>query len=651
MRKNLLDDDTIYTPSFYNSFNEIDINEIRILGNSNFSTNCFRKQNTNSMHIYESPSFYIDSFGINSSFGDMGNKGLKNCEVFHYGKTSPIFTNSGIVRFSTEYITDISEFAFANCSDLTDVLFNNIKPRSVGNNAFYNCYNVSFMGNIYQNGYSDFFEDMISIGEGAFYNLSSINPLFLKNVMIENNGFESAKLTHFSFMDGAFLNNFVFKDSSLSSEIILPKGNYHGEHIFNGTLITNIDVTKTENIGNNTLGGMSYLKTYTGSINKNYFNTLAHPSTAYKGITDVVLSGEIASGSTDGAPFQNIIVKDTSNSLYFPNCIRLKTVDILDGSFSIAAKGFLNCVSLTTVNGNFENVYGTAFNGTKINSINVKTLKSPFYNLGTLDTVNIHSVVFEKDDSIYLGDNGKDVYLFSNCPNIVNLTFSRAGSAAIAARGRLFSLPAYSTSYINSSHIGALFRPVSTRTINNLSNTYNVADSLMKGDFSPIDGNICIRVDKLGGGSAYNITAFYSNQLNKLKYIKIGNNYSLDQILEGMGTNTNSSANKYPMDTSGIISNIPELQSAIIYVNSLAGSDHGIFVNVPNMNSLQLVYDNSQFMNLSNWFGYHTPYGLSVNSDLYLNVISYGSVNRVSSELSKFPSGVTIKVNGTVIKQ
>ncbi len=282
-------------------------------------------------------------------------------------------------------VTTISNYAFYQCTNLTDVTLN-YNLTTIGNYAFYQCLNLTnnTIGN-----------NVASIGDYAFYNCQNVTDMTFGNSVtsIGDNVFRSCdSLTSVIFsLDSNLttIGNYTFYQcSNLTSMNIPNKVEAVGDFVFYDCgLLTSMFVPYgVLSIGNNAfdrcfaLTCVSIPESVTSIGDKAFFNCV--------NLTSVTIPNDVTSMANyifgdSGVKFIKLPDNLTFiNDNMFYNCTSLTSVTIGNEVTGIGAWAFQNCTGLKSVN-----------IGSKVTQINQKAFT---------DCTSLTSVIFDSSSNLTL---------------------------------------------------------------------------------------------------------------------------------------------------------------------------------------------------------------------------------------------------------
>ena len=635
MRKNLLDDSTKYIPNFYQSFNGKNFSEVKIYGNSKFSTNCFANQSTSFMNILDNPNFYIDTDGTNSCFGDVNSIGLKNCHVeFHGGDTTPVFANSGVMSFNnSSSLLNIKDYSFSKCFSLnslgtnSEAFLSNINV--FGNSSFQDCNNLSMVINIY---------NASSVGSNAFKNVENTTKIQFpsvsstKTLVVGNNAFEgcygvrniSEIPSYTTIRGGAFANIGKTKNQD-------------------GTLSINaIDsLTISGSISGGGLKGL-YVKEITGPVDSYSFG-FSFPST----LTDLKYTKSYYSYYLNGSYIKNITIINPSDGRDW--AVFLSNMSYLTNIYSNSPL----YISSTIVNSpNIEHITGAGVKSVGENSyLRTWLTLGLFSSMPKLKTLNI------------AGNIAEGSYI-TNCPNLENVSINGALYINSIGLNGVFDNcwnvknvkinTIYGDSNSTKKHFGQLFQQYRKYCdFGYQSYTCSVSQiyNQMVGRYLPsghihystyvtcsVSRNWNYILDRYDTMYGYEANMIYGPSNLKLENINVGSWGQAFYINQNMVT-------------SGLTQGMSNLKSvairnAIDYWGSAAQTYW--FSNTPKLNNINMQASGA-YIDIYNWFSPYSNGVANTNSSLVVNVrtSNYGVYVPTAS---KFKSGVILNANGTVVK-
>lgn len=639
MRKNLLDDSTKYIPNFYQSFNGKNFSEVKIYGNSKFSTNCFANQSTSFMNILDNPNFYIDVDGSNSCFGDTDSTGLKDCHVeFHGGDTTPVFANSGIKYFNNSLpISNIKDYSFSRCLDLdslnddSESFLSNIN--FFGNEAFMGCSNLSMKINL---------SNASVVGNNAFKNVEKAPaiqfPSISRTLKVGDNAFNGCY--------GVREISKIYNDFILGNSIFYNIGKTKN---FDGSIgINPINLIESESLQNNTcyLQGL-YINNFKGTM----LNYSMFEGSFPQSLQNVIFTEYNFYSNLYGSYVQNITLDYGSTADHrnlFSNLPNLKNIHTSNMSIGIG-KSIVNSP-------NIEHITGAGFCGANEDIYRPSTWLSLSYfsHMPKLKTLNIAGCIsnntyisncpFLENVSIKSSPTViNDTYgLFNDCYNIKNITIKSLLNYSYKHIGELFfkeKLTKWSESHseysYNTAKINIAFNyAMSNLPINAMPVRYYISNSSYYYDF--YEYYI----------SNYGVTVYYVPQPLKLENVNI---YSYNGITRREGY-----LNHYSFGVTNGLNNLKTFKTNIhYYVNSSSydSNQNGWFSNTPNLNYIKIHVNNTYRypyeFNLysNNWFDVYSNGVRNTNNQLNMYLSSYGG-SIYYGNANNWKSGVSIYVNG-----
>lgn len=636
MRTNLLDDTTKYIPSFYQSFNRKNFSEVKIYGDSNFSTNCFTNQSTSFMNILGNPNFYIDPDGTNSCFGDVNSTGLKNCRVeFHGGNTTPVFANSGVVSFkNSSALLNIKDYSFLKCFSLnslgtnSEAFLSNINV--FGNSSFQDCNNLSMIINIY---------NASSVGNSAFKNVENSmkiqfpNVSSAKNLVIGNNAFEgcygvrsiSEIPAYTTIRGGAFSNigKTKNKDGSLSINAINSL-----------TIFGYINASGLKNL---------YIREITGCVDSYSFG-FSFPST----LTDLNYTGSYFNYYLNGSYIKNITITNPSENY--------------DWSQFLSNMSYLTNIHSDTpmymsgpiINSpNIEHITGAGVKNFGENEFQATWLTlGRFSNMSKLKTLNIAG-------NIYQGS------YITNCPNLENVSIGGTLYVTSISNNGVFG-NCYNIKYVNLSRVCTDRYNSSYKHFGYLFEYFKISKGCGKYSYEQSVSNIVNKVlpDLPNGYIPYHIdvTNEWIQEWNgdDCLYIYNANMFygPNDLKLENINVDNWNQATYYSSSSEyyGLTQGLNNLKSVNIgHLAPVSGEYFGNIVqkywfsNTPSLNNIN-IYSSGMYIHPYNWFASYANGVANTNNSLIINIKTSSSGGVATPAASKFKSGVILNANGAIIK-
>lgn len=628
MRKNLLDDSTKYIPNFYQSFNGKNFAEVKIYGNSKFSTNCFANQSTSFMNILDNPDFYIDSDGTNSCFGDGISKGLNNCVVeFHGGNTTPVFANSGVMSFNPSCsISNIKDYSFSGCFSLNSLGTNSEEFLSkidvFGDGSFKDCNNLSMIINI---------SNASIIGNEAFKNVEQSNkiqfPTNPKNLIVYNNAFNgcygvreiSEIYSGFAIQGDAFYN--IGKTKDQDGTIVLNPINIL---VSEGTMYTNaFSNLHINNFKGRTLYGSLFAGNFPTSLTNVTFTTYNSVSSLYGSYVKNITIGYSYGGN---------------HNLLFSNLSYLRNIQ-LNGSVYINGP--------IRNSPNIEHITGDGFINYSENSYMRTWLPLGWFSsMPKLKTLNIAGNVYE-DSFIHNCPNlenisikgivhvNQSISIFADCYNIKNIKIGGFTGSDVGYSGKHFGklFNCYSVKQTKKSSSSIAYNTLVNNILQSLP-AYNIPHAISIGNSSYSEWNDI--TDRKEYIYSYNTILYYGSSNLKIENINIGNwrdasLYNQNIRYYGLTQGLNN-LKAIQINSIGLNNYYPELQL-------------NWFSNTPNLNNINLynIYGGTAYC--TNWFNYYSNGVRDTNSQLKMYLTTNGGTVSYGSS-ANWKSGVNIYVNG-----
>lgn len=231
------------------------------------------------------------------------------------------------------YITEITEYAFADCTNLINILFeDNSNLNTISAYAFLNCSNID---NI------TLPSDLKSIGIGAFKGCSSLKKMVIPFVGSAIDG----TYTHFGYIFGAnkSTDNKNYIPSTLKEVEIYGNCHINTNAFYDcNSLITIKLSTNINSIGEGAFSGCSSLEyMYLPFIGNSLNETAASKSTLF----GYIFGSSPYVGGLETAQYFSGATNDSYCTFYIPES--LKNVEIANGNILYGA--FYNCSTLETI--------------------------------------------------------------------------------------------------------------------------------------------------------------------------------------------------------------------------------------------------------------------------------------------------------------
>ena len=312
--------------------------------------------------LYEDGTLTISGTGAMKDYNDDDN-------------LSPVYMNSSVKKVVIEKgVTTIGEYAFCNCTSLTDITISD-SVTSIGDDAFYNCSsltsitipkNVTSIGeSVFENCSSltdiTIPDRVTSIGNWAFLNCSSLTSITIPDrvTSIGNYAFYNCSgLTSITIPDSVTsIGDGAFSECSSLTDIVIPSSvtSIRSSTFYGCSSLTSITIPdKVTSIGNSAFKNCSSLTNITipddvTSIgNYTFWGCSNLPSiTLPKSVTSI---GD--SAFRDCTSLTSITIPNSVTSIgdsAFRDCTSLTSITIPDSVTSIGNKAFYGCSSLTAI--------------------------------------------------------------------------------------------------------------------------------------------------------------------------------------------------------------------------------------------------------------------------------------------------------------
>lgn len=346
---------------------------------------------------------------------------LKKASTFDFGdgKLSECFPN--LKSFTNDTITDIPDYFFDGCSELTSVTLSD-NVLSVGDYAFRGT-PLKLIS----------FNKALTFGTGAFSNMTDLQSVKFGNATDFDfsifEGSNNVKYAKFNVLDelpedfrcidifpkiesfdcranGAIIPDYAFKGCSNLSDFNFFNVEEVGYEAFCGTAINNAYFSTVSSVGERAFADCTNLGEISMSslidINMNVFENSEHTVTVLNlNNISFVDSDDIA--TLNFQKFTNLVEIGLQNQMYIPdnafkNCTALNTVVISD-CITIGEDAFANCSSLKNINIPYAKTIGSgAFSGcTGLESFKADKVTSfdfdTFDGCNSLKTLSFNSVL------------------------------------------------------------------------------------------------------------------------------------------------------------------------------------------------------------------------------------------------------------------